>query len=134
MQTLSLKKTSLIISVLVGLFAVLSFADPAAAIFEGSKGAACKGANLDGTNANCKEKEAAGTLENTIKNVINVLSLVVGIVAVVMIIVNGFKFITSAGDSNAITSARNGIIYAAVGLIVVALAQVFVRFVIGKAT
>ena len=75
-----------------------------------------------------------GRLNNLIKNVVNILSMIVGIVAVVMIIIGGFKYVTSGGDSGSITSAKHTIIYAIVGLIIVALAQVIVRFVLSKAT
>jgi hypothetical protein len=56
------------------------------------------------------------------------------VVAVIMIIVGGLKYITSGGDSGNITSAKNTILYAIVGLIVVALAQIIVRFVLERAT
>jgi hypothetical protein len=79
--------------------------------------------------------EAATTRLNAIiRTVINVFSIVVGVVAVIMIIVGGLKYITSGGDSGNITSAKNTILYAIVGLIVVALAQIIVRFVLERAT
>jgi cytochrome bd-type quinol oxidase subunit 2 len=71
-------------------------------------------------------------VNSTIKLVINMFSIVVGIVAVIMIVLGGLKYITSSGDSNNITSAKNTILYAIVGLVVVALAQFIVRFVLGK--
>jgi hypothetical protein len=46
--------------------------------------------------------------------------------------VGGLKYITSQGDPNATATAKNTILYAAIGLVVVALAQVIVRFVIGR--
>jgi hypothetical protein len=71
-------------------------------------------------------------VQDVIKTVINILSVVVGVVAVIMIIIGGFKYITSSGDSNNVASAKNTIIYAIVGLIIVALAQVIVHFVLSK--
>lgn len=62
--------------------------------------------------------------------VINILSTIGGIIAVIMIIIAGFKFMTAAGDANSAASARNTIIYAVVGLIVIAFAQIIVRFVL----
>ena len=102
------------------------------ALFEGSKGAACKGANLNDAQADCKSDEAAGKLSGTLSNVINLLSAIIGIAAVIVIVLNGLRFITANGDSNAITSARNGVIYALVGLIIVALAQAIVRLVLNR--
>lgn len=80
-----------------------------------------------GTGASSTEK-----INGIITTIINVFSIVVGIVAVIMIIFGGFKYITSGGDSGNITSAKNTIIYAVIGLVVVALAQFFVQFVLGK--
>ena len=70
--------------------------------------------------------------QGLITKVINFLSLVVGVVAVVMIIVGGFKYITSGGDSGNVTGAKNTILYAIIGIIIVVLAQVIIRFVIGQ--
>ena len=65
--------------------------------------------------------------------IINLFSAVVGIIAVIMIIVGGVKYITSGGSSEKTSSAKDTILFAIVGLIVVALAQIIVRFVIHKA-
>jgi hypothetical protein len=77
---------------------------------------------------------AQGTarIQNIVKVVINIFSVVVGIVAVIMIIWGGFKYITSGGETGNITSAKNTIIYAIVGLVIVALAQFFVQFVLDQ--
>lgn len=69
-----------------------------------------------------------------ITTIVNVFSIIVGVVAVIMIIVGGFRYITSGGDSNNISSAKNTIIYAIIGLIIVALAQFIVQFVLNKVT
>jgi hypothetical protein len=73
-------------------------------------------------------------LNTTITNIINILSVIVGIVAVIMLVVGGFRYITSGGSAEAIKSAKNTIIYAIIGLVVVALAQLIVQFVLEKAT
>lgn len=99
--------------------------------FSNSKQEACKGANL-GSSGSCDKKTNEKKVNDLIATIINILSVIVGIVAVIMIIINGFRFITSGGDSNAVSSARNGIIYAIVGLILVAFAQVIVRYVVLK--
>ena len=80
----------------------------------------------------CTEQDSG--LQGTVKTVINVLSVVVGIVAVIMIIVGGFRYITSGGNDASVTSAKNTILYAIIGLVVVALAQVIVRFTLSKLT
>lgn len=93
------------------------------------------GACLDTGGAGCASQGSAeNTVNNTIKLVINIFSLIVGVVAVIMVIVGGFKYITSGGESSNVASAKNTILYAIIGLIIVALAQVIVRFVLQKAT
>lgn len=62
------------------------------------------------------------------------MSIILGAIAVIMIVIGGFKFVTSGGDTNAVASAKNTIIYALVGLVVVALAQVIVHYVLTLAS
>ena len=56
-----------------------------------------------------------------------------GAVSVLMIIIGGFRYVISGGDSNGIQGAKNTIIYALVGLVIVLFSQIIVRFVL-KAT
>ncbi|HEX7963766.1 MAG TPA: pilin [Candidatus Saccharimonadales bacterium] len=74
------------------------------------------------------------TLNNVVANGVNILSVVIGIVAVIMIMVAGFKYITAGGDAGQIGSAKNTLVYAIVGLVIVALAQSIVHFVLHAAT
>lgn len=94
----------------------------------------CKGAQLDVNAPNdCATDTTSGeTVNSIITTVINIFSIVVGVIAVIMIIIGGIKYITSGGDSNNISSAKTTIIYAIIGLVVVALAQVIVRFVLSR--
>jgi hypothetical protein len=64
--------------------------------------------------------------------IVNVFSIIVGIAAVVMIIYGGFRYVTSGGDSGSVGNAKNTLIYAIVGLIIVALAQIIVHFVLSS--
>lgn len=71
---------------------------------------------------------------NIVRVVVNMLSYVIGIVAVIMIIIAGLKYVASSGDSGRITSAKNTLIYALVGLAIAALAQVLVHYVLTQST
>lgn len=124
---------ALLVATFIGMFAIILAPVPAiAGPFDGAIGEACKGANLSNNDKTCESAKAGDTLDKRVQFIVNLLTIVVGIAAVILIIVNGLKFITSNGDSNSITSAKQGIIYAIVGLIIVALAQVIVRFVINR--
>lgn len=131
-QTAVKHSQNLLIAAFVSIFGVLFVAPPAHALFEGAKDEACKGANLSASDSDCRSEAATSKVDNTLQSIINILTTIIGVIAVIMIIVNGFRFITSNGDSGKVASARSGIIYAIVGLIVVALAQVIVRFVLSR--
>ena len=66
--------------------------------------------------------------------IINIFSVVVGVIAVIMIIVGGFRYITSGGKQESVSGAKNTILYAVIGLVIVALAQIIVKFVLNKST
>lgn len=69
-------------------------------------------------------------VKNIVTAIVQILSVVVGIAAVIMIIISGLKYVTSGGDSGGISSAKTTLVYALVGLAVAALAQVLVHFVL----
>ena len=96
----------------------------------------CGANNLSIDTGNCVADNASADdiINNLITNIVNIFSVVVGIIAVIMIIIGGFRYITSGGDSGNVTSAKNTIMYAIIGLIIVALAQIIVRFVLSKST
>ncbi len=77
-----------------------------------------------------EDDDAEDRVFGIIATVINIFSLVVGVISVIMIIIGGLKYITSGGDSGNVTGAKNTILYAVIGLVVVALAQIIVRFVL----
>lgn len=96
----------------------------------------CSGSNGDlsgGTTGNCGD-QATSTVNHLITVIINILSVVVGVIAVIMIIVAGFRYITSGGKQESVTGAKNTILYAIIGLVIVALAQIIVHFVLDKTT
>lgn len=101
----------------------------------------CAGANLDYNAINNSGACGSGQVEastlqlnSLVTSVISLLSWAIGVVAVFMIIVGGFKYITSGGDSAGVTAAKNTILYAIIGLVIVALSQLIVRFILGRLT
>lgn len=128
-----------LISFLVGVGLTLAVLAPTrfTIAYTGPFDTACSG---NATATVCQEKQQSQTLTDNsiygpngiITKIARLLSLVIGVAAVVMIMVAGFKFITSQGDANQVASARNTAIYAGVGLVVVALAQSIIIFVLDK--
>lgn len=92
------------------------------------------GINATGSvTTSCGSKATSG-ISGIAKTVINIFSLIVGIISVIMIIYAGFRYITSGGESGNTTGARNTLLFAVVGLIIVAIAQIIVRFVLNTAS
>lgn len=61
-----------------------------------------------------------------------IVAVISGAVAVIIILVAGFSFITSGGDPAKVASARNTILYAAIGLVVIIAGQSIIQFVINR--
>ena len=62
--------------------------------------------------------------------ILNLTMSIAGAIAVIVIILAGFKYVTSQGEASKINQAKNSIIYASIGLTVDALAFVIVNFVL----
>jgi hypothetical protein len=111
-------------------FVGLGAAVPALASADTAKSTVC---STLGSDASCKSTPAGSTsLNSIISATINILSWVIGVAAVIMLMVGGFRFITASGDSNSVASARSTIIYALVGIVIAAFAQIMVQFVLNK--
>lgn len=87
-----------------------------------------------GNSGNCDTAVPGPNVDNTLKLAINVFSFIVGVAAIIMIIVGGLKYVISQGEGSNTASAKNTILYAIIGLVVVVLAQVIVKFVLAKST
>jgi hypothetical protein len=110
--------------------------------------AAASASNIIGSALNCgTDLQATGTVcasatssnstsavSTLINEVITIFSWVVGSISIIMIIYGGFRYVTSGGNDQSVSGAKNTIVYALIGLVIVALAQVIVHYVLAKAT
>ena len=64
------------------------------------------------------------------RQVTNVILYIVGIIAVIMLIIGGIKYVVSGGDAKKVTDAKNTVLYAIIGLVICFLAFAIVNFVI----
>ena len=64
----------------------------------------------------------------------NIMLFIIGAIAVIMLIIGGIRYVVSAGDQNAVTSAKNTILYAIIGIVVAFLAYAAVNFVSSQLT
>jgi len=115
---------------------LLITAAPAAAaplfVVASFKSDACSGLSQLDSSQSCGSG-SQGTINKVIHTVIRVLSVVLGAVSIIMIIVSGFRYITSGGDTGAVSSAKRTLIYALVGLVIAVLAEFLAHFVINSA-
>lgn len=65
-------------------------------------------------------------------NGLNLAYFATGIIAVLAIIIAGFMYTISRGDPGEIAKAKNTILYAVVGLVVVLVAFTITNFIIGR--
>ncbi len=130
LTTIKLPMLTLAGLMIVGSAVMLGGAHALAASASEATNQACQGIGLVGGSGGCGDQGAQ--VDGVITTFVNVLSTVVGVIAVIMIIISGAKFMTAGGDANAVSGAKKTLIYALVGLVVVALAETLVHFVLGK--
>ena len=70
--------------------------------------------------------------DSLLTNILNMVYYIGGSVAVIVIVFAGIMYVASAGDAGRITRAKNMILYAVVGLIVILAAFAITNFVIGR--
>ena len=111
----------LVLSIAVsGVFALAGFSSVSAmTLQEGAEAARCDG---------CPAELFGDT--GVFKQVTNTILYVVGIIAVIMLIIGGIRYVISGGDSKKVTDAKNTVLYAIIGLIIAFLAFAIVNFVI----
>ncbi len=124
-------------SVTVSIIVLQVFLIPAvpvhAGLFDGAKGEACRGAALQESGAaQCDSTSAETSVNKLVVSVVNILSWIVGVAAVIAIIIGGLRFILAQGDTNGVAAGKNTVIYSVVGLIIVAMAQFIVKFVLTR--
>jgi len=69
---------------------------------------------------------------SVLSEVTAIILYIVGVLAVIMIIISGIRMVTANGDSNAFNSARTGLIYSVLGLVVAVLARAIILFIVSK--
>lgn len=83
---------------------------------------------LNASSVICKSQ--GDSIKTIIGVVVNTLLFLVGIAAVVVIIIGGITYTTSAGSSDSIKRAKDMITYAVIGLIIALAAYAIVNWVL----
>jgi hypothetical protein len=120
------------ILVFVSLLSVITFA-PLAYADDSQLFSACNANAQTKTSPVCQDQ---GTTKNPVNHLIHVtadiIAVVTGIAAVVVIILGGLTMATSGGNTEAVANARRRVLYSLVGLVVVALAWTILTFLTNK--
>lgn len=122
-----LKQTILVFAMMIGAITILSMipaAGAAGAILNPGDNPAVIGAATGGETS----------IRGLALTVIDYFLGFLGLVAVIMVIYGGVTYVISAGNDEAIQNAKKIIMYALIGIIIVLLAFVAVRAVLGAGT
>lgn len=114
------------VGLLVSFFAVANIALPSYAACQG-QGFDCVLQEVDRAQSKTGNTDTVGSAARMITNTIMYIA---GALAVIMIVVGGIQYVTSNGDGNKITAAKNTIMYAVIGLVVAIVAYAIVNYVI----
>ena len=71
-------------------------------------------------------------LTGAVSGILTAIIAALGLVAVVVMVIGGYNYMTSSGDAGKVEKAKKTILYGLIGLIVCALAFVIVNFVISS--
>lgn len=77
-----------------------------------------------------KNAKSSNLVKDTIAKFSTIAGWIGGFLALFWIIIMSIKFASAGGDSQKAASARNGIVYAVVGLVVVLVAEIVIRTVL----
>lgn len=101
---------------------------------------ACNNPNATKQPLICQDNNPNQTIANNsifgpngvITSAIQIIAVIIGVAAIIMLIIAGMRFIFGGDNPKAVGEARNGLIYALVGLAVAVFAQSIVSFVLNN--
>lgn len=130
-----MKKFLIAIFTLLATTTFLALPIVASAQFEGPYDDICNNAGTGSDSVVCQNQDPDNPIsgpDGVIMRVVGMLSWVIGVAAVIIIIIAGLKYITSAGDPKAIASAKDTLLYAVIGIVLFLTSQAILRFVVGS--
>ncbi len=95
----------------------------------GDNNGACATASIAATDANRCEGDSTN-LTKIVQTIINTITYVIGIIAVIMIILGGISYATSQGDAAKVKKGKDTILYGIIGLVIAILAYAIINFVL----
>ena len=83
----------------------------------------------------CAAKKSGDTLtgpNGTLSKATRLIAYIAGIGAMIVMVVGGLMYILSSGDAQKISAAKNTVLYALIGLVIVVAAQGIIIFVLNR--
>lgn len=111
---------------------VFCLALPATALAYNPLDAACQGAGKVSSACSTTGQDPISGKNGVLKKATLIIASIAGIAAVIIVLIGGFQYITSAGDPQKAASARSMILGAVVGLVIIAAAEGILTFVLSK--
>lgn len=71
-------------------------------------------------------------IEVLVANILNIFYFAIGVVSVIVIIIAGFTMVTSGHNPTSVAKARNAILFASIGIIIVIGAFAMTQFIVGR--
>lgn len=84
----------------------------------------------DGSSSEICGEAGGSSVAGLVATLTGLLFFVIGVIAVIVIIVSGIKYMTADGDSSKIKSAKDTLFYAVIGLVVSIMAYAIVIFIV----
>jgi hypothetical protein len=120
-------------TIILSTFTILTLVATAGVLSPTAEAAVCTGTPVQCAKTGAGKADTGGkSLQDSIKDVVNVLLFLIGAISVIVIIISGIKYVTSDGDASKIKSAKDTILYAVVGVIVALLAYGIVNFILDQ--
>jgi hypothetical protein len=86
--------------------------------------------DCDNLGIKCKGNDTVEDFKATVISIVNIFLGLIALLAAIILVVAGVRYIISQGDDKAVEKAKNTILYAVIGLIVIGLAAITVNFVV----
>lgn len=110
---------------------------PLAAAWDPFGGAGCDGAGSTSTVCNDAKNQQTHPNQNPLTGsdglllkIANIIAVIAGVAAVIIILLAGLRFIQSGGVSEDVAGARRAIVYASVGLVIIVLARTLLGLIL----
>lgn len=98
---------------------------------------ACQASGAGAKSSVCSDNNTGGDNplfgpSGLITILVQILTIIIGIAAVVTIVIAGLRMVTSSGDPNTAATSRKAIAYAVAGLVIALMSQAMITYVIRR--